>query len=101
MKRKLLTFAIMIFAAFGATANAQDTFYPGFQWGVKGGVGYTVGETSNIGKLISRLSRYLVGAEAISVCLKVILLASQTDYNGISIISIGTGCTPIRDTCTL
>ena len=53
MKRKLLTFAITIFAAFGATANAQDTFYPGFQWGVKGGVGYTVGETSNFGKLIS------------------------------------------------
>lgn len=53
MKRKLLTFAITIFAAFGATANAQDTFYPGFQWGVKGGVGYTVGGTSNIGKLIS------------------------------------------------
>lgn len=53
MKRKFLTFAITIFAAFGATANAQDTFYPGFQWGVKGGVGYTVGETSNFGKLIS------------------------------------------------
>lgn len=53
MKRKLLTFAITIFAAFGATANAQDTFYPGFQWGVKGGVGYTVGGTSKIGRLIS------------------------------------------------
>ena len=53
MKRKLLTFAITIFAAFGATANAQDTFYPGFQLGVKGGVGYTVGGTSKIGRLIS------------------------------------------------
>ena len=53
MKRKLLTFAITIFATFGATANAQDTFYPGFQLGVKGGVGYTVGGTSKIGRLIS------------------------------------------------
>ncbi len=53
MKRKLLTFAITIFATFGATANAQDTFYPGFQLGVKGGVGYTVGGASNFGKRIS------------------------------------------------
>ena len=53
MKRKLLTFAITIFATFGATANAQDTFYPGFQWGLKGGVGYTVGGASNFGKRIS------------------------------------------------
>ena len=53
MKRKLLTFAITLFAAFGATAKAQDTFYPGFQWGLKGGVGYTVGGTSNFGKYIS------------------------------------------------
>lgn len=58
-------------------------------------------EIADIPKADIGLSRYLVGAEAISVCLKVILLASQTDYNGISIISIGTGCTPIRDTCTL
>ena len=53
MKRKLLTFAITIFAAFCTTAKAQDTFYPGFQLGVKGGVGYTVGGTSKIGRLIS------------------------------------------------
>lgn len=53
MKRKLLTFSIAAFAAFCTTANAQDTFYPGFQWGVKGGIGYTVGETSDVGKLTS------------------------------------------------
>ncbi|MCQ2069070.1 MAG: OmpA family protein [Bacteroidaceae bacterium] len=53
MKTKLLTIALAALSAFGLTANAQDTFYPGFQWGVKGGAGYTVGETSNFGKLIS------------------------------------------------
>lgn len=53
MKNKLLTLLLVLLATFGATANAQDTFYPGFQWGVKGGIGYTVGETSNFGKLIS------------------------------------------------
>lgn len=53
MKNKLLTLLLVLFAAFCTTAKAQNTFYPGFQWGVKGGVGYTVGETSNIGKLIS------------------------------------------------
>lgn len=53
MKNKLLTLLLVLFAAFCTTAKAQNTFYPGFQWGVKGGVGYTVGETSNFGKLIS------------------------------------------------
>lgn len=53
MKTKLLTIALAALSAFALTANAQDTFYPGFQWGVKGGAGYTVGETSNFGKLIS------------------------------------------------
>ena len=53
MKNKLLTLLLVLLATFGATANAQDTFYPGFQLGVKGGVGYTVGGTSKIGRLIS------------------------------------------------
>jgi len=53
MKTKLLTIALAALSAFALTANAQDTFYPGFQWGIKGGVGYTVGETHNFGKLIS------------------------------------------------
>lgn len=36
-----------------AGAYAQDTFYPGFQWSLKGGAGYTVGETNDLGKLSS------------------------------------------------
>lgn len=44
---------ISLLAAFCFAANAEDTFYPGFQWGIKGGIGHTVGETNNIGKMLS------------------------------------------------
>ena len=43
MKKVFLIFASVL--ALGTTALAQDTFYPGFYLGVKGGVGETVGET--------------------------------------------------------
>lgn len=53
MKTRFLTIALAALSAFGLAANAQDTFYPGFQCGVKGGIGYTVGETSDVDKLTS------------------------------------------------
>lgn len=53
MKRILSSIALAGLMVFSTAANAQDAFYPGFQWGVKGGVGYTVGGTSNFGKYIS------------------------------------------------
>lgn len=51
MKKTIAIFSLLF--AFCFAANAEDTFYPGFQWGIKGGIGHTVGETNNIGKLLS------------------------------------------------
>lgn len=51
MKKTLAIVSLLV--AFCFTAGAEDTFYPGFQWGIKGGIGYTVGETSDFGKLVS------------------------------------------------
>ena len=46
MKKVILVIASVL--ALSAGAFAQDTFYPGFTLGIKGGVGYTVGEGGDI-----------------------------------------------------
>lgn len=51
MKKVILTLSVLV--GMGINALAQDTFFPGFQWAVKGGASYTVGETSDFGKLVS------------------------------------------------
>jgi len=51
MKKTLLIIASAL--CLTVSAFAQDTFYPGFQWSLKGGASYTVGETNDFGKLVS------------------------------------------------
>lgn len=53
MKKLVLILSSVL--AFGASVMAQDTFYPGFTLGLKGGASYTVGETAGLfdTKLIS------------------------------------------------
>ena len=51
MKKTITVLSAVLVLA--ASAFAQDTFYPGWQFGIKGGVGYTVGETNNISDLLS------------------------------------------------
>ena len=46
MKKVILVIASVL--ALSAGAFAQDTFYPGLTLGLKGGVGYTVGEGGDI-----------------------------------------------------
>ena len=52
---KKLVLVISALFAFAASSFAQDTFYPGFTLGLKGGASYTVGETNGVfdTKLIS------------------------------------------------
>lgn len=44
MKKALMILSALL--VFGAAANAQETFYPGWQFGIKAGATYTAGEAS-------------------------------------------------------
>lgn len=50
MKHNLII-ATLLLSCIGL--HAQDQFHPGFQFGLKGGAGYTIGETSDVSKLLS------------------------------------------------
>ena len=51
MKKFILVIASAL--ALSAGAFAQDTFYPGFTLGLKGGASHTIGETNDFFKLVS------------------------------------------------
>ena len=51
MKKVILVIASVL--ALTAGAFAQDTFYPGFTLGLKGGASHTIGETNDFFKLVS------------------------------------------------
>jgi outer membrane protein OmpA-like peptidoglycan-associated protein len=51
MKKLVLVIASVL--ALTAGAFAQDTFYPGFVLGLKGGASHTIGETNDFFKLVS------------------------------------------------
>ena len=51
MKKLILVIASAL--ALSAGAFAQDTFYPGFTLGLKGGASHTIGETNDFFKLVS------------------------------------------------
>lgn len=50
MKKSIIV-ALALIA--GLTVKAQDNYHPGFQLGIKGGIGETVGETEDLSKLMS------------------------------------------------
>ncbi len=51
MKKFFLVIASVL--ALSSSAFAQDTFYPGFTLGLKGGASHTIGETNDFFKLVS------------------------------------------------
>ena len=51
MRKAFLVLSSLLVLA--SSAFAQETFFPGFQLGIKGGAGVTVGETENLKNLLS------------------------------------------------